>query len=163
MGMGHGGVRWLQSFEGMAMPIGLGSSVSIQATARPRLPGEPFHLQPSRLWTASTTWTRLRIMSTDEGWVSLGRVGMRARVFLDFDGVLNPEAKLPPGPFTDWCTGKVDGVTVKWSPTVALAIGRLATRAEVLCLTTWEEDAQIHLEPLIYAAPTIRAGRKGRH
>jgi hypothetical protein len=44
---------------------------------------------------------------------------MSARVFLDVDGVLNPEARNPPGPLVDWCTSNVDGVTIRWSPTVA--------------------------------------------
>jgi hypothetical protein len=74
---------------------------------------------------------------------------MRARVFLDVDGVLNAETKRPPSPLTDWCTSPVNGVTVVWSPTVARAIGQLASRADVLWLTTWERDAQIDLEPLM--------------
>lgn len=74
---------------------------------------------------------------------------MRTRVFLDFDGVLNPETKQPPGPIADWQVSTVVGVTITWSPTVARFFGQLAGRAEVLWLTTWGEDAQIHLEPLM--------------
>jgi HAD domain in Swiss Army Knife RNA repair proteins len=74
---------------------------------------------------------------------------MRTRVFLDVDGVLNPETKRPPGPFTDWRISNLDGVTITWSPTVAHFIGQLAYRAEVLWLTTWADAAQIHLEPLM--------------
>jgi HAD domain in Swiss Army Knife RNA repair proteins len=74
---------------------------------------------------------------------------MRARVFLDFDGVLNPETRPPPGPFTDWMTAHVDRMTITWSPTVACFISQLAKHAEVLWLTSWAEDAQIHLEPLM--------------
>jgi hypothetical protein len=108
---------------------------------------------------ASTTLTQTRTEVCDEGGDTVRHVGMTARVFLDFDGVLNPEAQLPPGPFTDWCTSKVEGVTIRWSPTVARSIGQLASRAEVLWLTTWEEDAQIHLEPLLGLPRFELAGR----
>jgi hypothetical protein len=74
---------------------------------------------------------------------------VRARVFLDVDGVLNPEAREPPGPLTDWRTSVVDGVTVVWSPTIASAIGHLAARADILWLTTWQAAAQRYLEPLM--------------
>jgi hypothetical protein len=84
---------------------------------------------------------------------------MKARVFLDFDGVLNPESRSPPGPLTDWQTSSADGVTVRWSPTVARSIGQLASRAEVLWLTTWEDRAQIHLEPLLGLRRLELAGR----
>jgi hypothetical protein len=53
----------------------------------------------------------------------------------------------------------VDGVTIRWSPTVAQFIGQLAGRAEVLWLTTWEDDAQVHLEPLMGLPRLELAGR----
>lgn len=84
---------------------------------------------------------------------------MRARVFLDVDGVLNPETTRPPGPLTDWCTSTVDGVTIVWSPMVAHSVGQLAGRAEVLWLTTWADRAQIHLEPLMGLPRLELAGR----
>jgi hypothetical protein len=74
---------------------------------------------------------------------------MRVRVFLDFDGVLNPEVKPPSGPLTDWCESVVDGVSVMWSPTVAGRVAALAARSEVLWLTTWGQDAQVHLAKLM--------------
>jgi HAD domain in Swiss Army Knife RNA repair proteins len=74
---------------------------------------------------------------------------MRVRVFLDFDGVLNPETRPPLGAFADWCASIVEGVPVVWSPTVARSISQLADHAEVLWLTTWEQDAQMHLGPLM--------------
>jgi hypothetical protein len=84
---------------------------------------------------------------------------MSTRVFLDVDGVLNPETRKPPGPLTDWCTSSVDGVTIRWSPTVAQFISQLAIRAEVMWLTTWEEGAQVHLEPLMGLPRLELAGR----
>lgn len=84
---------------------------------------------------------------------------MSASVFLDVDGVLNPEARSPPGPLVDWCTSNVDGVTIRWSPTVAQFIGQLASRADVMWLTTWEERALIHLERLMGLPRLELAGR----
>ena len=83
-----------------------------------------------------------------------GAAGMRGldprvRVFLDFDGVLNPESRTPNGPLVDWRASRVQGVSVMWSPTIARSISQLSHRVEVLWLTTWQRDAQIHLAPLL--------------
>ena len=84
---------------------------------------------------------------------------MSARVFLDVDGVLNPEARNPPDPLVDWCTSNVDGVTIRWSPTVARFIAQQASRADVMWLTTWDEGALAHLEPLMGLPRFELAGR----
>src|SRR5947209_1391801 len=84
---------------------------------------------------------------------------MSARVFLDVDGVLNPEAPNPPGLLVDWATSNVDGVKIRWSPTVARFIGQLASRADVMWLTTWQEGALVHLESLMGLPRFELAGR----
>jgi len=77
------------------------------------------------------------------------RALMRVRVFLDFDGVLNPEGRPPCDLLADWRAATVNGVAISWSPTLAARLGRLADHADVLWLTTWARNAQIHLTPLL--------------
>ncbi len=50
-------------------------------------------------------------------------------------------------------------MTIRSSPTDPRSIGQLAGRAEWLWLTTWEDDAQIHLEPLMGLPRLELAGR----
>lgn len=75
------------------------------------------------------------------------------RVFLDVDGVLNA---VPGGHewWDDWRTGRARphggmGYKITWSPRVASYIAGLDDRSEVMWLTTWEDQANSWISPML--------------
>lgn len=73
----------------------------------------------------------------------------RVRLYLDVDGVLN--AWYADHRWGDIAEGVADRFTIKWSPTMVAALAALDV--ELVWLTTWRNEAQNIIEPLLGLTP----------
>jgi hypothetical protein len=69
-------------------------------------------------------------------------------LYLDVDGVVNPEA--PDARFTEHAVGRL---TVRINPEHGTWLRDLATRYDLVWATTWEEHANEHIGPLLGLPP----------
>jgi HAD domain in Swiss Army Knife RNA repair proteins len=67
-------------------------------------------------------------------------------LYLDIDGVLNPEQPDEPGRFSEHVIGKL---TVRISADHRDWLGKLAERYELVWASTWEAHANVHIGPLL--------------
>jgi hypothetical protein len=76
-------------------------------------------------------------------------------LYLDIDGVLNPAC---PDPGPDFRTHALLGYRVLLSPRHGCWLRELSTAYELVWATTWEEDANLHIAPLLDlpALPVVR-------
>ncbi|MFF4650655.1 HAD domain-containing protein [Streptomyces sp. NPDC001380] len=74
----------------------------------------------------------------------------RPLLYLDVDGVLNP---LAPPPGTDFENRRVLGLTVRLHARHGAWLRELADVCTLVWATTWEEDANVHLAPLLGVPP----------
>jgi hypothetical protein len=87
-------------------------------------------------------------------------VGVRVRLFLDVDGVIN--AISPTGQWEDLARSTVDRISICWSPSVVRFLNELSSRAEILWLTAWAESAPNLLAPSLGIRPFRVAGQPTR-